>query len=341
MLHILFLLHDCVGATITGTPYVYRCQGHVVWDWFQNVAEYMWPFIQIPDNTYTYFFVFFLSQHAWAVDAGSLGDTTHVMSSPCSSWTRGMLHVATVLSSSTVTNLSSFFFSISSRQHLHTVRYIRLHITAMRNYHPTRSAILCVFLAFCARLVSSFLLPQSTNVHANASRRRPFLTVGMNTEASRLRMVANGLNIDYHGNQDEDPRQVEFDISSDEPQSTNIRMDRFQSEKKNKEQFIPYGNELWELRSELSLASKELFEKMATSENKDLIQGIRNKIRSLEQRDANIVYGVELDAMDDALEEGREHDAEMHKRNAMNARDQLVQFQYEVSEMRRFLPKCL
>jgi len=67
-------------------------------------------------------------------------------------------------------------------------------------------------------------------------------------------------------------------------------------------------------------------EVMASGEDE---RSIREQIRQLEQKDANIVYGLELDRMDEAIDEGRMEDAEEHSKRAMNAKSHLVQFNFE------------
>jgi len=97
-------------------------------------------------------------------------------------------------------------------------------------------------------------------------------------------------------------------------------------EKANQETFAPYGNKLWDLRHELNELSKKLVETHASNGK---TQSIREQIRRLEGKDANAVYGIELDAMERAIEEGRMDDAEDHGERVMNARSHLAQFNLE------------
>lgn len=129
---------------------------------------------------------------------------------------------------------------------------------------------------------------------------------------------------DDHGR---NPRRAEFEISQDYPKrETSLRKLRIEQEQKNQDTFTPYGNELWDLRSQLDDLSKQLVEVMASGEDE---RSIREQIRQLEQKDANIVYGLELDRMDEAIDEGRMEDAEEHSKRAMNAKSHLVQFNFE------------
>lgn len=124
----------------------------------------------------------------------------------------------------------------------------------------------------------------------------------------------------------EDPRQLEFDLS-DLPQPTEIRKQRFLREEENREKFAHYGNELWKLRNKLKDLSKKHIDGIAIGA--DYVNELRQEIREIEQKDANVVYGLELDAMDKALEEEREDDAREHRKKAKNAREQLIHFNYE------------
>lgn len=127
---------------------------------------------------------------------------------------------------------------------------------------------------------------------------------------------------DDFGQDDKHPRKAEFEIDAE----SNLRKRRMEEEKKNQESFAPYGNDLWDLRTQLDVLSKELVEKMASGGD---TKAIREQLRMLEQKDANVVYGLELDRMDKAFEEGRINDAAKHSENAKDARNHLAQFDFE------------
>uniref|UniRef100_A0A7S3Q5B1 Uncharacterized protein n=1 Tax=Chaetoceros debilis TaxID=122233 RepID=A0A7S3Q5B1_9STRA len=168
----------------------------------------------------------------------------------------------------------------------------------------------CILVSIQVYSVSSFA-PQRCS---NAIPRRSF---------ARRRIFEMHLKID---DSSEDPRQLEFDLS-DLPQPTDIRKQRFLREEENRERYAQYGNDLWELRNLLKDLSKKLIDSIAIGA--DNVKEVRQEIWETEQKDANIVYGLELDAMDKALEEEREDDAREHRNNARNARDQLIYFNYE------------
>jgi hypothetical protein len=123
------------------------------------------------------------------------------------------------------------------------------------------------------------------------------------------------------------PRRAEFEISDDKPTpGSSLRKMRMEQERKNKDTFTAYGNDLWDLRSQLDDLSKQLMEVAASGGD---TKSIREEMHRLEQKDANAVYALELDRMDRAADEGRLADAQDHRDKAMNARSHCVQFNFE------------
>ena len=108
--------------------------------------------------------------------------------------------------------------------------------------------------------------------------------------------------------------------------------------------FVPYGNELWKLRSTLLHLSKQLIQIIAQSydesnNNNDSNIGsvvneppiiseedIREMIRECESKDPELVYAMEREMMEQAMEEDRLEDAQEHKKKALVARNALPQF---------------
>lgn len=176
----------------------------------------------------------------------------------------------------------------------------------------------------------ALIFVSTTQISFSFVSRPSFTRSTIDPRSSVSSVIVNVLstpNDELGSSDDMDPRRNEFDISQDYPmRETKKRKMRIEQEKKNQETFTPYGNELWDLRSELQRLSSELVKVMACGEDS---KEIREQIRRLEQKDANVVYGLELDKMDKALDEGRIGDAEEHKKNALNARNHLVQFNFE------------
>ena len=128
---------------------------------------------------------------------------------------------------------------------------------------------------------------------------------------------------------DDDPRRAEFDILEDDPMTndlSSIRKERIEREKGVQESFAPYGNLLWDLRAKLVSLSETLMEKISSGED---TKSTRKRLRELKAQDANTVYGLELERMDGAIEDGRADDAENHAAKATDARSHLAQFNLE------------
>lgn len=141
-------------------------------------------------------------------------------------------------------------------------------------------------------------------------------------------------NDDHHDHDHQHPRRAEFEIREDEDsiqgkgqaEQNDLRKLRIAQEKQNQETFTAYGNDLWDLRSQLDALSKKLVNTMASGGD---TKHIRQQLRELEGKDGNLVYGLELDRMDQALDEGRVEDAAGHRDKALNARSHLAQFNLE------------
>lgn len=124
-----------------------------------------------------------------------------------------------------------------------------------------------------------------------------------------------------------DPRRIEFHILPEDNEITShARWKRMEQEKTNQEMFASHGNDLWKVHKDLEGLSKKLVKAMASGEDTRIL---RKQIRELEQKDPNIVYGIELDRMDKAMEEKRTKDAHEHRQKALNARSHLAQFNFE------------
>jgi len=106
------------------------------------------------------------------------------------------------------------------------------------------------------------------------------------------------------------------------------RRERIKREEEIKVQFADYGNDLWQLRSNIDDLSSELVKAISKGDN-HVENGIRKTLRKVEKRDPEIVYKMELERMTHAANEGRIQDESRHKSNALNARSCLPQFNLE------------
>lgn len=109
---------------------------------------------------------------------------------------------------------------------------------------------------------------------------------------------------------------------------SDLRKERLEREEQNKADFATYGNDLWELRSNIDNLSDQLVDAISTG--KDTIERkVRNTLHKEEQRDPELVYKMELEAMHDADEAEVIEDEIYHKDKALNARSCLPHFNLE------------
>lgn len=122
-----------------------------------------------------------------------------------------------------------------------------------------------------------------------------------------------------------DPRESEF--SSLEPrEENNIRKSRQEREKLNQGRFADYGNDLWGLRSTIDDLSQKLVDSIAGGAD---VEDLKRRLSQAESRDPYLVYGMELEATEKALQEGCIEEASKHRREAMSARSCLPQFNFD------------
>jgi len=137
----------------------------------------------------------------------------------------------------------------------------------------------------------------------------------------------SSINDDKNGGND--PRESEF--SSLEPQregNNSVRKNRQEREKFDQRRFAGYGNDLWGLRSTIDDLTRKLVDSMATGRAGD-VEDVKDELRKAERRDPFLVYGMELEATEKALEEGRIKEASLHRQEAMRARSCLPQFNFD------------
>ena len=125
----------------------------------------------------------------------------------------------------------------------------------------------------------------------------------------------------------QDPRKSEFSALGNLPQSSKRKL-RIEKEMRAKERFVTYGNEMWDLNDRIKQLSQALLDSIAEKggENSD---EIRERLREQEQSDPNIVYGLELEKMERALESEDLEEAQVHRELALEAREHLAQYNYQ------------
>jgi hypothetical protein len=123
-------------------------------------------------------------------------------------------------------------------------------------------------------------------------------------------------------------RRAEEFLNLEPLKDSDARRQRKDKDVRNSVQFAKYGNDLWTLRSSMVTLSSELIAAI-TSGKRDIANAIRTTLRKIERRDAELVYQLELEAMEQAKVKGDINAAEQHKATALNARACLPQFNLE------------
>lgn len=133
----------------------------------------------------------------------------------------------------------------------------------------------------------------------------------------------------HHDGRDDRRHLAEFLNLEPLPESE-ARRERLDREKQNEYQYAKYGNDLWDLRTSIHDLSMQLVEAMNSDGNEAIIeQEIRKNLRQAERRDPELVYRMELEAMQEAARENCDEDVIYHKDRALNARSCLDHFNLE------------
>lgn len=119
-------------------------------------------------------------------------------------------------------------------------------------------------------------------------------------------------------------RRLEFkDLEPIE--ETQVRRERLELEVETKAQFEEFGDNLWDLRSEMEKLSHRLVD--AIGEGEESVQEfMREKLRVIERRDPELVYMVSVAELERAKKEGNIQEIENFKAKAAAARSCLPQF---------------
>lgn len=126
----------------------------------------------------------------------------------------------------------------------------------------------------------------------------------------------------------EQQRRLEEFVNLDPlPESAARRM-RIEQEEENERRFAKFGDDLWNLRTEMQDLSVELLEAINNGKRDDE-KGIRRTLRKLEKKDPELLYKLELENARRAERDGDGDAAFHHMENAMNARKCLPQYNLE------------
>eukprot|EP00531_Pseudo-nitzschia_arenysensis_P012446 CAMPEP_0116139502 /NCGR_PEP_ID=MMETSP0329-20121206/13348_1 /TAXON_ID=697910 /ORGANISM="Pseudo-nitzschia arenysensis, Strain B593" /LENGTH=398 /DNA_ID=CAMNT_0003634553 /DNA_START=184 /DNA_END=1380 /DNA_ORIENTATION=+ len=119
-------------------------------------------------------------------------------------------------------------------------------------------------------------------------------------------------------------RRIEFaDLGPLEESSERKR--RRQQEEEDRQRFIKYGDDLWNMRDFMGKLSRKLL-KSINEGDREREEEIREELRQIEHQDPDLVYKIELEKLQQAKSEGRDKDAMKHSMVASAARSCLPQF---------------
>jgi len=125
-------------------------------------------------------------------------------------------------------------------------------------------------------------------------------------------------------NSDANVRNIEFaDLGSLEQSAE--RKKRIEQEQEDKQRFVSYGDELWNMREFMWKLSRKLL-KSINHGDRQKEEEIREELRQIEHQDPDLVYKMELEMLHKATSEGREDDARRHSMVASAARSNLPQY---------------
>lgn len=100
---------------------------------------------------------------------------------------------------------------------------------------------------------------------------------------------------------------------------SDIRRERLERESGTEGRFARHGDELWALRADMGRLSKELVDAL-TAGDRDRERSVRAQLLRAEKRDAELVYKLEMEALEKAEADGRMDDAIQHREEALLAR---------------------
>jgi hypothetical protein len=182
-------------------------------------------------------------------------------------------------------------------------------------------------LGLSKQVLSFAILPNAPSGTQN-HQQRFHGNVPSQSHSSGRRLKMNMLSSESeHSNPDHDQndsRIAEF-VNLEPIQESDVRRQRLLQETEIRQQFVPFGDKLWDLRLKLEKLSHRMLDAIY-QEEPVAEQRLREKVRKLEQQDPELVYKLELLKMKDAAQEGREEEAAQHRAKALAARSCLPQF---------------
>lgn len=179
-------------------------------------------------------------------------------------------------------------------------------------------------LGLADRVFSFALLPNAPSAMQNHHQR---FHGKVQSHSRRLNMLSSENEHNNHEHDQNDSRIAEF-VNLEPIQESDIRRQRRLQDEEIREQYVPFGDKLWDLRVKLDKLTHRLLDAIY-QEEPVAEERTREKLRKLEQQDPELVYKLELMEMKDAVQEGREEDAAQHRAKALAARGCLPQFNLE------------
>ena len=188
-------------------------------------------------------------------------------------------------------------------------------------------ALLAV-LGLSEQVLSFAILPNTPSATQNHQQRLQNVNVQSQSHSSgrsrRMNMLFSESEPTNPNHDQNDSRIAEF-VNLEPIEESDVRRQRRLQETEIRQQFVPSGDKLWDLRLKLDKLSHRLLDAIVEEEPVAETR-TREKLHKLEQQDPELVYKLELMEMKDAVQEGRDEDAAQHRAKALAARSCLPQF---------------
>eukprot|EP00980_Cylindrotheca_fusiformis_P011863 scaffold2817_cov130-Cylindrotheca_fusiformis.AAC.18 len=147
-------------------------------------------------------------------------------------------------------------------------------------------------------------------------------TFSVSTGAGRTK-TALSISFSSHSTDDSpeeaNPNRLAEFIDLEPIRESSIRKARMKKDREIDNQFVTFGDDLWRLRTTADKLSRKLVDAINDGCYEREKQ-IRAQLREVEQQDPELVYSLELKALQEAKADGRMEDAESHGAKAMAAR---------------------
>jgi len=130
------------------------------------------------------------------------------------------------------------------------------------------------------------------------------------------------------GEEPMDERRLKEFVNLEPLTEPQVRKQRKEEVDRIRSKFVSFGNDLWDLRQQLDSLVFKMVEAISLGDE-EIEAKTRKQMLRVEQKDAELVYMLQLAEVHGAYKEGRDDEAKAHKVMAMEARSCLPKFNLE------------